>query len=284
MKETLIVGCGAVGRGIGASLEGGSRVLGIVRTRGSAERLHALGIEARTLDLGTDGFPPDLGEGRDVYYLAPPPPEGDRDSRIRKFGDWAARNPPRRVVYLSTSGVYGDCGGAWVDESIPPCPRTARARRRLDAERQIAVLARHCGVETVVLRVGGIYGPGRLPVSRIANMTVVCPDQAPYSNRIHAEDLVRVCVAAMERGRDGAVYNVSDGNPTTMTDYLYRVADAVGVPRPPCVPLDRAGEHLSPAMLSFIRESRRLRVHRMLDELQVELRYPDLEAGLAASL
>jgi nucleoside-diphosphate-sugar epimerase len=163
-------------------------------------------------------------------------------------------------VYISTTGVYGDAGGAWVDEDCPPAPATSRARRRLDAEQTLARWAEPAGTQVIVLRVPGIYGPGRLPLERIRRgEPVLAPGECGYTNRIHAEDLVRVCVAAAQRGRPGAVYNVSDGAPGTMTEYLLAVADAAGLPRPPVVGLDQARRVMSPGMLSYLGESRRAR-------------------------
>jgi nucleoside-diphosphate-sugar epimerase len=133
--------------------------------------------------------------------------------------------------------------------------------------------------------VAGIYGPGRLPLERIRRgLPLVCEEEAPYSNRIHADDLVDTCVAAMERGRSGAVYNVCDGNPTTMTDYFFRVADATGLARPPVLSLEDAEGALSAGMMSYMRESRRLSNRRLREELGVVLAYPDLAAGLPSCL
>ena len=219
-----------------------------------------------------------------VYYLAPPPPEGHSDPRMTHFLGVCTERLPARIVYLSTSGVYGDCQGEWVDESRRAAPVTPRAKRRWDAERQLDAWSQRTRVPVVVLRVGGIYGPGRLPIERIARgVTVLCPDEAPYSNRIHADDLARVCIAAAERGRAGEVYNVADGHPTTMTDYFFQVADIAGLPRPACVGMNRAREELSPGMLSFVNESRRLQTAKLKRELRIELHYPSLKEGLQAS-
>lgn len=188
---------------------------------------------------------------------------------------------PRRIVYISTTGVYGDCAGAWITEAHAARPRAERSLRRLDAEETLGAYGARAGVDTVVLRVPGIYGPGRLPIARIrAGEPVVREEEAPYTNRIHADDLARVCVAAMRRGRAGEVYNVSDGHPTTMTDYFFRVADALGLPRPPALPLALAQDRLGDGMRSYLAESRRIDNRKMLAELGVELLYPDLAAGL----
>lgn len=257
-------------------------MLGLCRSQATATGPERVGVRLLNRDLDDAPRPIPEAAGTQIYYLCPPPSTGIRDPRLENFIASCGGDLPRRIVYISTSGVYGDCAGAWVSEQRSPCPQSDRARRRYHAEQLLASWAAETGVETVILRVGGIYGPGRLPVSRLARMTVICPDQAPYSNRVHAQDLARICVAAMRDAPAGAIYNVSDGHPTTMTDYLYQVADRFGRPRPPCVDLERAPEFLSPGMLSFIRESRRLDITRMQRELGLELDYPTLQAGLDA--
>lgn len=219
-----------------------------------------------------------------VFHFAPPPPEGEQDElTARVIAHFTRRGHPQRVVYISTTGVYGDCGGAWVDESWPPRPLTARSRRRLDAEQRLQDWAATSGGELVILRVAGIYGPDRLPLERIrAGQPVIAPEESPWSNRIHADDLVEICLAALERAPAGAIYNVSDGQPSTMTDYFDRIAAAAGLPLPPRIPLAAAAAQLSPAMLSYVQESRRLSNRKLLDELGLTLRYPTLAAGLAA--
>lgn len=135
----------------------------------------------------------------------------------------------------------------------------------------------------MILRVAGIYGPGRLPIERIGRgLPLVREAEAPFSNRIHIDDLVQACIAAMERGNDGEVYNVCDGSPTTMTDYFFQVADAVGLPRPPVIPIAEMDDQLSAGMRSYMSESRRLDNRKLREELGVKLAYPTLEAGLAA--
>jgi nucleoside-diphosphate-sugar epimerase len=184
-------------------------------------------------------------------------------------------------VAISTSGVYGDRRGALVNEDTPPHPQVDRARRRLDMERQLREWTDEHGVPLVILRVGGIYGPGRLPLQRIRDQVPVLQEAlAPSTNRIHVDDLVQVCVAAAERGGAGRIYNVSDGQDSNMTEYFYTIADAFGLPRPPEVDWAQAERVMSPGMLSYLRESRRMDNRRMLEELGVTLAYPDLVEGL----
>jgi nucleoside-diphosphate-sugar epimerase len=188
-------------------------------------------------------------------------------------------------VYISTSGVYGNCDGNWVDEHHPANPQSDRAVRRWSAEQSVRVWCTERGVRAVILRVPGIYGPGRLPVDRLRQgVPVVRRDQSPFSNRIHVDDLAAICVAAGHVPSAGGVYNVSDGQPTTMTDYFLKAADALGLPHPPEISMTEARERFSPAMLSFLEESRRLDNRKMRVELGIRLQYGELERGLAASV
>lgn len=280
MSTVLIIGCGDIGwRVAGLHRARGDRVLGVVRTDASARRLRREGIEPVVLDL--DRLAASLPAADLVYHFAPPQAEGTADVRSRAL---LARLPvPHRLVYISTSGVYGDHGGAWVDETTPPRPQTDRARRRLDAEQQLLAWGGGHGAEVVILRVGGIYGPGRLPLERLDGMRVVCPDEAPHSNRIHADDLAMMCVLVAERGVAGEIYNAAADEPSTMTDYFYAVADAVGKPRPPCISMAEARRSFTPGMLSYLSESRRMST-RKIKALGAQLRYPTLRTGLAACL
>ena len=304
-EDTLIVGCGYVGRRVAAAERArGSYVGALARSEESAQALRALGIEP----VGGDLDDPDSLAGLDVagqgvYYFAPPPASGVRDTRMTAFLAAIAPRPPLRVVYISTTGVYGDCHGEWVDETRAPNPTADRARRRLDAEEQLRAFGTRSACEVVILRVPGIYGPDRLPVERLRKgLPLLREAEAPWSNRVHADDLVAACLAAMDRGRPGGVYNVSDGHPSTMTDYFRRVADALGLPRPPEVsraesadrpsmacgprlgPIGEATERIDAGMLSYLGESKRIDNRRMREELGVTPRYPTLAEGLPACL
>ncbi|MGD2074478.1 MAG: SDR family oxidoreductase [Gammaproteobacteria bacterium] len=286
MNAVLIIGCGDIGRRL-ASLCRPAPVTGVVRSPESGARLTTGNITPRVLDLdapfGAEALP---AFGSQLYYLAPPPPHGDSDPRVAAVsGVLRGQNRPQKLVYLSTTAVYGDCGGRWIDETARLVPGTARGRRRLDAERRWLRWGEEQDVPVVVLRVPGIYGPGRLPIERLKQgLPVLAERESPFTNRIHADDLARVCLAAMQQGRAGEAYNVADGHPTTMTDYFNQIADRLGLPRPPVVDRQTAEQVLSPSMLSFLSESKRLLNRKMLDELGVRLRYPDLDHGLAALL
>jgi len=288
MTKVFIVGCGDIGQRV-AKLwqQRGAEIYALVRTEVAAQRLEHMGITACRGDL--DRFETlkemPLAEAI-VYYLAPPLDSGISDPRMMHFCQAVSPSSlPQKVVYISTSGVYGDCDGAWVDESVPPAPQTDRARRRLAAEGTLSLWGVKNSVPVVILRVPGIYGPARLPVERLRQgLPVLREDESPWTNRIHADDLAQVCVAAADKGRRGDIFNVSDGQPGTMTDYFNAVADCYGLPRPLQIPLAEARSTLSPALLSYLSESRRIDNRRMLELLGVELRYPDLRSGLDAIL
>ena len=168
-----------------------------------------------------------------------------------------------------------------MDENTPPNPMVDRARRRLDAETHLREWGKANTVPVIILRVGGIYGPGRLPIKRIQEqIPMVHEALAPQTNRIHADDLAQVCLAAAQRGEADQIYNVSDGTNSNMTEYFNTIADFVGLPRPPLVDWDEAEQTISKGMMSYLRESRRMDNRRMLEELGVKLRYPNLLAGL----
>ena len=282
----LIVGCGDIGRRVAARLlERHREVTGVVRSEASAAAARASGAHVLRLDLDSDSLPAGWSGGySEVYYFAPPPREGNTDERLRHcLAQFDAGLPPRRIVYISTSAVYGDCNGAWITEAQPVAPSTARGRRRLDAETRLRDWTQARGTGLVILRVPGIYGPGKLPLARLEQgLPVLQESEAPWTNRIHADDLAAICIAAMQADRPDVVYNVSDGHPSNMTDYFFRVADAAGLPRPPEVDREEAGRVLSPGMLSFLQDSRRMKNDKLLRELDITLQYPDLDAGLAS--
>lgn len=288
MNPVFIVGCGYVGRHVARCIRADGRALtALARSGESFERLRAQGLHAVRGDLDNPASLASLPvPGALIYYFAPPPSTGTTDPRMKNFlNAIAVATRPARIVLISTSGVYGDCRGAWVTEDRPPRPEADRARRRLDAEQQLRAWGEAHAVPVVILRVPGIYGPGRLPEKRLrAGEPVLHERESPWSNRVHIDDLARACLAAGARGRPNAVYNISDGHPTTMTDYFNRVADALGLERPSQITLAQARAELSEGMQSYLAESKRLDNRRMRAELGVEPRYPDLQQGLAACL
>ena len=200
----FIIGCGYVGTRLARQyLDRNASVVGLVQSETGLARLAAAGVPARRLDLAADDLAALRLAGTRVFHLAPPPGQGQEDQHTRRLvAAFARAGHPRRVVYISTTGVYGDCRGAWVDESWPARPGVDRAHRRWDAEQTLRRWGRDSGGELVILRVAGIYGPGRLPLERIRQgLPLVRPEESPYSNRIQVDDLVTACSAAMERGR-----------------------------------------------------------------------------------
>lgn len=276
------MGCGDLGLRVARLWQAaGVPVRGLVRSAAGRRRLEAAAVAPLQADLDRPaGLPALRLGGALVYYLLPPPPGGVADTRLAGFLA-ALRDPPARWVHLSTTAVYGDCGGAWVDETRPPRPATDRGRRRLDGERRLAAWAAGRALCWTVLRVPGIYGPGRLPLARLrAGRPLPPAAESGFTNRIHVDDLAAACLAAARRGRCGRVYNVSDGRPLRFTDYYRRVARAWGLPPPPEAPAAAGG--YAGEFLAYLRESRRIDNRRMREELGVELRYPDLDRGLAA--
>lgn len=219
-----------------------------------------------------------------LMHLAPPPREGDTDPRTKALVRvLRRRTTPAALVYGSTSGVYGNAGGAWVSETRQLDPQTARARRRVDAEAHIRLLGR-AGVRASILRIPGIYAPDRVggtPRERLLKGTpVLNAAEDVYTNHIHADDLARACVLALWRGRSQRVANVSDDSQLKMGDYMDLAADLYGLPRPPRLSRVEARQVLTPMQLSFLRESRLLDNHRMKRELNLKLNYPTVREGL----
>ncbi|MCG8071014.1 MAG: SDR family oxidoreductase [Candidatus Thiodiazotropha taylori] len=280
-----IIGCGDIGTRLALAYQQSAlEVTGWVASDGSVERLKQQGIRALQMDLDRTSLQSPSLAGESLFYFAPPPASGVEDSRVRRLiARLDQTDVPQKVVYLSTSGVYGDCQGEWVDETRQPHPTVDRAKRRLDAEQQWQRYCRQRGVPLVILRVAGIYGPGKLPIERLRKgLPMVAETDAPITNHIHSLDLVEIAAAAMERGQDGAIFNVCDGRPESMTRYFDRVADYLELPRAPQISMQEARQQLSPGMLSYLAESRRLSNRKLLEELGVVLRYPELEQGLPA--
>lgn len=268
MKRLLIAGFGDIARRAAPRLEPRFALLRVSR---------AFGFD---LDRpGTLAFEPVHA----VLHCAPPPGEGDTDPRTAQLLSALEKGRilPARVVYVSTSGVYGDCGGERVDESRTPAPCTARALRRLDAERQLAVWCSSRAVELVVLRAPGIYAADRLPLARLrAGTPVLRPEDDVFTNHIHADDLAAAAVRALEPDAPPGIYNASDDTEMRMGEWLDLVADRQGLPRPPRVARSEARGRIPEPLLSFMSESRRLDNRRMKQVLGVRLRFPTVREGL----
>jgi nucleoside-diphosphate-sugar epimerase len=286
MHSVSIVGCGYTGLRLAERwLNLGNRVRGFGVRAASLQSIAALGAEAQCLNLDQ----PTTGtldlDGQLVYYAVPPAPSGDRDGRLERLLERVA-GAPQRIVYLSTTGVYGDRRGATVNEETSPEPRTGRAIRRMAAETTLRAWGDSRAVPWCILRVPGIYGPGRLPLERLRRREpAITPEDAAPGNRIHVADLVTACLAAgVSERAAGRIYNVTDGSSDSLTGYLQRVARIGGLPEPPLISRSEAQNTLSATSLSFLSESRRVDNRRMLEELGVALEFHDLDAGIRASL
>lgn len=211
------------------------------------------------------------------------PQDDDGDPALRACGDAVAAAPHlRAIVYLSTVGVYGDSAGGWVDEATPPQTGSARGRQRLAAERGWQELGARRGIPVAVLRLAGIYGPGRNALTQIASggaRRIVKPGQV--FNRIHVDDIAQAIDAALAGGASG-IFNVADDEPSPPADPLAFAAQLLGVAPPPQVPFDQAAPTMSPLALSFWQECRRVRNDKLKRVLGVSLRYPTYREGLRA--
>jgi len=260
-----------------------------VRTDATRDTLTSQGIPAIAYDLDaatgeTWPLSRDEVDGTRLFYLAPPPNRGVSDARLDKFLRYLKGNP-ESFVYISTTGVYGNTNGELVDESTPVNPQTDRAQRRMSAEHMTRIWCVENHARRVVLRVPGIYGPGRIPIARLERgEPFVQIDEAGVTNRIHVDDLVSVCVAVAQNGEARGVYNASDGNSLSSTEFMRRVAKIGMLPMPVEISFEEARLTLSAERLSFLDESRRVSNRRLLLELGITLQYADVEAGIRASL
>lgn len=286
-KQAFIVGCGYVGRRLALQLGKEYNLYGLVRSKNSLKWLRSVHVEPIVLDLdrlGKQDLSPVWFRNCTLFYFAPPRNEGDSDVRLHRFLNLLETNPDT-LVYISTTGVYGNTHGAVVDETTPVKPQTQRAMRRVNAEHLTRIWCTENKVRRVVLRVSAIYGPGRLPLARLRQgEPAIRAEEAPIINRIHVDDLVQSCLAAALNPEARGVYNISDGNSTSMTEYLQMVAQLANLPMPAEIPLDEAQLSYSPEYLSYLDESRRVGNTRMRNDLGVQLRYADLQQGIMASL
>lgn len=282
----LIVGCGDVGLRVLRLLAGRHRLLALTTNAGRAGLLRAAGAVPLVGNLDDEASIARLAGVADaVLHLAPPPGDGVTDTRTANLLRALARKGRvRRLVYASTTGVYGDCGGACFDETRPVNPATDRARRRVDAEARIRWYGAATGARVTILRIPGIYAGDRAgghPRERLARGTpVLAPQDDVYTNHVHADDLARACVAALARGLPQRVVHASDDTDMKMGDYFDLAADLCGLARPPRISRDEARTQMSPMQLSFMSESRRLRNDRLKKELRLRLRYPTVHSGL----
>ena len=287
-ERLLIIGCGDVGQRVVRA----QRHVRVVALTSSPERVAALRAQGVTPVVGNLDVPASLqrlaGWATRVLHLAPPPLQSSTDPRTLSLTHMLMRrSAPLSVVYGSTSGVYGDCAGAWVDESRRVNPITPRAQRRVDAEARVHHLGRlrSSAVRVSVLRIPGIYAPDReggTPRERLLRGTpVLAREDDVFTNHIHADDLARACQRALWRGQPQRTYNVNDDSQLLMGDYFDMAAGLYGLPKPPRINRAQAKTELPAMQLSFMSESRRMVNTRMKRELRLQLRYPDTKSGLA---
>ena len=278
----LIVGCGDVGMRLLPLVRERFRVFAVTSQPGRREELRAAGAIPIVADLDRPATLKRLARLAPwVVHLAPPPRQGALDVRTRNLT--AILPEGTRVVYISTSGVYGDRAGALIDETAPRAARNARAQRRVDAEQVLRAWAVGAGGQVAILRAPGIYAADRLPLERLRQGTpALAPQDDVYTNHIHADDLARLALLALFRGQPGRAYNASDDSHMKMGDYFDLVADAFGLPRAPRLPRAELERAVSPMLLSFMSESRRLDNRRIRCELKARLRYPRVEGAVVA--
>ena len=296
-KRVLIVGCGNVGLRCAQELRRFSTVFGTSRTP-QYEALQPLNIRALALNLDANTS---VNRKRNIarlaswiIYLVPPPNTGDMDTRLKYFLTRVSNTHPSsvnakfnskktgRLVYISTSGVYGNCQGELFDETRPVSPQSERAIRRLNAEKQLRTAAKK-GLRISIVRTPGIYASDRLPTEHLQQgRPILLAEEDVYTNHIHADDLATIGIRALFHGRSNRIYHASDDSSLKMGDYFDAVAQALNLPLAPRLSATEIKTQLSPTLWSFMRESRRLKNQRIKTELRVRLRYPTVYEGLAA--
>jgi nucleoside-diphosphate-sugar epimerase len=285
VQKILIVGSGDVARRILSRIVPNARVYALLRNASRAAEWREAGALPVLADLDDRGSMQRIAGLADyVLHLAPPPGEGRHDTRTRNLlaALGKSKSLPRRLVYVSTTGVYGDCGGAQIDETRRVNAESARAGRRVDAESCLRQWGARTGVSVSILRAPGIYAAERLPIERLnKGLPALCAADDGYTNHIHADDLAAACIAALRHGGANRVYNVVDDSDLKMAEYFDRVADAFALPRPPRISRQEAEKTLSPVQMSFMRESRRIGNKRLKTELKLRLAYPTVDVGIA---
>lgn len=307
-KNILIAGFGDIGRRVALQLRDcrRCRVVALVRESNMLARdpkvARSIGVHLLKGDLGSLRSLHKLaGRADTILHFAPPPGKGQHDSHTKHLlsaldgkrrsalhAPPLDRRPrpvmlPRRIIYISTTGVYGNCNGEFIDESRSVMPESARARRRVDAEKRLQKWGRVHAVAVTILRAPGIYAEDRLPLDRLKRQTsvLVAADDV-FTNHIHADDLASAVIKAMRQRwpKSYRVFNVVDDSQLKMGDYFDQVADAFGLTRPPRIRRVEAEQRIAPVLLSFMRESRRISNARAKRELKIVLRYPTLTSAL----
>jgi len=222
-----------------------------------------------------------------LYYLAPPSTIDLSDHRMTAFLSSTNCLSISHIIYISTSGVYGDSQGNWVTENSAVAPAAERAKRRLSAEQQLHDFQQAHDSSITILRCGAIYSSKTINLTRIQSnqKPVIKPEQAPYTNRIHLDDLTEVCWQAMLNPADNVeIYNVSDGQPSTTTDFAWLLSDLTGIKRSDIIDIYEANNYYSPAYMSYLLESKRLDISKLLNSLNPCFKYQNIEEGIKACL
>ena len=288
MQKILIVGSGDVARRILSQIARRARVYALLRDAGRAESWRKAGATPVLADLDDpDSLKRLAGLADCILHLAPPPAAGSRDTRTRNLLAALSKGKslPRSLVYVSTTGVYGDCEGAVIDETRRLHPESSRAGRRVDAERCLRCWGARNGVAVSILRAPGIYAADRLPLERLQKgVPALIEADDVFTNHIHADDLAAACLAAARLGRSNRAYNVVDDSDLKMAAYFDRVAEAFAMPKAPRLSRSEAERVLSPIQMSFMRESRRIGNWRLKNELNLRLAFPSVDDGIADAL
>lgn len=287
-SSLFIIGCGDIGMRVGAVASSlNVKVYGFSRGSKFPHDEAACGFTLGHYDLDNpESSPAPDFKGAPLLYMAPPPGGGKSDTRVANFlGLIKPGFEPAKIIYMSTTSVYGECGDETVTEDRAVNPSNHTALRRFDAEQRFRSWSSEHSVPLVILRVSGIYGPGRIPMQRILSREpLLNAIEAGYTNRIHSDDLTQICITAIEKGEDGDIFNICDGETSKMNDYFNAITDLMGVDRLPQVSLEEGRKVMSPLMLSYMTESRKISNSKMLNKLGIKLKYPTMQEGLKASL
>ena len=276
----VVAGAGYTGQRLLKLLTGqSSRIVALSK----ASKSKLPGVESIQVDF--DSKSPnriEIGGNARVCYFVPPGSDSTPEARIKRFLEKVLDSLPVRVVLISTTGVYGNCDGKWVDEAWPLNPQTDRALRRFMVEKYCTSWAERHGVSLAILRVAGIYGPGRVPTERLRQGFVLPNSQSGgFSNRIHVDDFAAICATGLAGDATGA-FNVSDGHPLRYRDYFDLVAEVWDLPKVEVDDESVSRNPISPTMQSYLRESRKIVNRKLLESFSIELQYPHPRQGLIA--
>ena len=284
MKRLLLVGCGDIALRVADKLKKKYLLFGLIRSLKHLKDLRSRGIVPVIGDLDNlNSLKKISGISDDILHFAPPSPLGLIDRRTINLLHTIKSSGilPQRLIYISTSGVYGDAKGKWVSETDSPNPSTDRGIRRLNAENLIRKFGRDSGVSVSVLRVPGIYSKDRLPLTRLkTKMPLIRDEDDSFSNHVHVADLVRIVIAALRKGKSGRIYNVCDNSTLKVGDYFDIIAKGYGFEKPRRLKWQDAKIEIPPSIFSFMRESRRINNARLKSELIENFYYSSVSDGI----